>query len=375
MYKRTIETSESPHVTVEECRGNLTVRAGVEDEVSVIVHAEEDEVVLEQEGNSVSLVFPEHATVTCPPRTVLVLERMLGNLTVEGVDGSLTGGTVRGNARMHDVGSLALDEVFGNMSARGVGGELRGREVRGNARVAGVSGRLSLQEVRGNLTVEGIEGGLSVEKARGNARLGPPFVAGAEYNVEAGGNLSVQVEPDASLHLRLKAGGHLSSRVNGLELERNNGWAEGTLGAGEATLKAKAGGNLSVSPADEDEPFEAAADLEGLSAQIEWQVNEAMAKMTSRLEESLGRVDSSAIRERVDRATEQARRKAERAAERARLRAERAERRWRRVSGRPERSEEASATDEERLRVLRMVEEGRLTPEQASELLAALEGE
>ena len=32
------------------------------------------------------------------------------------------------------------------------------------------------------------------------------------------------------------------------------------------------------------------------------------------------------------------------------------------------------ATDEERMRVLRMVEEGKITPEQAAELLAAVEG-
>ncbi|MFO7743595.1 MAG: hypothetical protein R6X31_14930 [Anaerolineae bacterium] len=63
---------------------------------------------------------------------------------------------------------------------------------------------------------------------------------------------------------------------------------------------------------------------------------------------------------------------AERAAEQARMRAERAERRWQRASGRKPRPGPA-ATDEEVLRVLCMVEEGKITPEQASELLAALD--
>jgi vacuolar-type H+-ATPase subunit E/Vma4 len=100
-----------------------------------------------------------------------------------------------------------------------------------------------------------------------------------------------------------------------------------------------------------------------------------MAEMEVRLEESLGQIDSEAIRRRAERVAEQARQKAERAAERARLRAERAERRWQRVSGQRSRpSPSETVSDEERMRVLRLVEEGKITPEQASELLAALEG-
>jgi hypothetical protein len=100
-----------------------------------------------------------------------------------------------------------------------------------------------------------------------------------------------------------------------------------------------------------------------------------MTELATRLESGLARIDAEPIRRRVEEATEEARRKAEQAAERARMRAERAERRWRRASGERPRPEPKPASDEERLRVLRMLEEGRLTPEQASELLAALEGE
>jgi dTMP kinase len=114
-------------------------------------------------------------------------------------------------------------------------------------------------------------------------------------------------------------------------------------------------------------------------------VAEAMTEMEARLAESLGRIDSEEIRLQAEqaseralraagRAAEQARRVADREAERARLRAERAERRWRRASGRRPRSRQEPATDEERMRVLRLVEEGRVTPEQAADLLAALEG-
>lgn len=375
MYKRTIQTSGSPHITIEECRGNLTVRGSAEEKITLLVHADEEELELDWQDETLSLVLPDHATVACPSETTLTVGEALGNLNLDGVEGQITLTSVHGNASVRAVGPVDLQEILGNFTARDIKGDLTGQDVKGNARVQGVDGKLTLQEVSGNLTAEGLEGGLSVQKVRGNVRLRPPFAAGATYKLSAGGNLTVFVPENASLRVALRPGVQVNSRVAGLELKRTNGVVEGTIGAGEATLEAAAAANISLRPAEAPEAFEVGADLEGLSAQIEWQVNEAVAKMTSRLEETLGQVDSAAVRERVDRATEQARRKAERAAERARMRAERAERRWRRASGQPPRSQPEPASEEERLRVLRMVEEGRITPEQASELLAALEGE
>ncbi|HUV90333.1 MAG TPA: hypothetical protein VMY80_11820, partial [Anaerolineae bacterium] len=68
------------------------------------------------------------------------------------------------------------------------------------------------------------------------------------------------------------------------------------------------------------------------------------------------------------------RRKAEQDAEQSRMWAERAERRWQRASGSRPRPKPEPVTDEERMRILRMVEEGKVTPEQAADLLAAMEG-
>jgi hypothetical protein len=182
--------------------------------------------------------------------------------------------------------------------------------------------------------------------------------------------MTVRVPADASLRLAVRARGRLHSGVPGLNLEGEGGDVRGRLGSGEATLEADVTGNVSLEPVESEDPFEVGAGLEDLGTQIERQVNEALASMARRLEASLGGMDVESATRRVERATDEARRRAER----ARLRAERAERRWQRASGREPRPRKA-ATDEERLRVLRMVEDGKITPEQASELLAVLEGE
>ena len=211
------------------------------------------------------------------------------------------------------------------------------------------------------------------------------------YQLSASGNLTIYIPVDASLRLSLQAEDGVRSSLPHLALEETDGKMLGILGAGEASLEAQAGGRISLRPMGPEEvleegaAFDFVADLDGLGAQIEARITEAMAEMEVRLDESLGRIDSEQIRLQMERAKEQAflkteqaakkvRRAAEREAERARLRAERAERRWRRASGRKPRPKREPATDEERMRLLRMVEEGKITPEQAAELLAAVEG-
>lgn len=391
MFEQTVETSATPHVTVTECLGNLVVRGSEERQVTIQVQGGADDAALEREGETFTLVARAGCLISCPPATTITVGTVQGNLKIKGVEGPVTIGTVHGNVNLRAVGPTALEQVSGNLSVRQVAGDLRVQTLRGNARVHQMEGSLSLSQVDGNLVAAGLQGGLAAEQVRGNVRLGPPFSPGQTYRLSANGNLTVHLLADASLHLALRAGDGVRSRIPDLALEEAEEETRGVLGTGEASLEAQVGGRVYLRPLEPGEgpaeglPLDFVADLEGLGAQIEAHVAEAMAGMAARLEEGLSHIDDQAIRERVERATEkalrkagqaagQARRVAEREAEKARLRAERAERRWQRASGRRPRPRQEPATSKEQLRVLRMVEEGKITPEQAADLLAALEG-
>jgi hypothetical protein len=373
MFKRTIEASDNPRIIVRECLGSLTVHGSSEGEITLNVGDEDNEVNLEREGDTVSFSAPADCTLICPSGTTLTAGRVLGNLRVQGVKGPLDAKVVHGNVTLRMVGSVSMDEVLGNLSVHEVAGSLTAGEVKGNARASGVTEGLTLTEVGGNLTTEELEGGLHAETVRGNVQLGPPFSPETIYRVSGSGNMIVRVPIDASLRVAVRARGNIHSDVMGLELEGEDGEVRGSLGGGEAALEADVKGKVSFRPVEAGDPFEAGVGLEDLGAQIEWQVNQALATMATRLEASLSRIDVESVTRGAERATDEARRRAERAAQQARLRAERAERRWQRASGREPQLQQ-TVTDEERLRVLRMVENGKITPEQASELLAALEG-
>jgi len=391
MLEQTIETSATPHVTVTECIGNLVVRGSEERRITIQVQGEADDVTVEREGETFTLASRAGCRLTCPPDTTLTVGVVRGNLKIKGVEGPVAIGSAYGNVNLRAIGPTALEQTFGNLSARQVAGNLHVQTTRGNARIGQVEGSLSLSQVGGNLVAEGLQGEVAVERVEGNARLGPPFFPGQTYQLSTDGNLTVLLPADASLRLTLRAGGGVRSTFPGLTLEEAEGETRGILGTGEASLAAQVGGHAYLRPLGpkgapaEHLDFDFMADLEGLGAQIEAHIAEVMAGVEASLEESLGRIGDQRLRQRVEqaaekahreaeRAAEQARREAERATERARLRAERAERRWRRASGRRPRPKREPATEEEHMRVLRLVEEGKITPEQAADLLAALEG-
>ncbi len=389
MFKQIIETSATPHITVTECLGDLVVRGSKERQIALRLQGGAEDTVLEQEGETFALVARADCILACPPGTTLTVHTVRGDLKVKGVEGPVAIGTVNGDVILRAVGPTALEQAYGDLSARQVAGDLQVQTLQGDALVSQVEGLLSLDQVGGDLRAGGLVGGLAAERVGADVRLRPPFSPGATYRITAGSDLRVNLPADASLRLALQAGGRVRSRVPDLVLEEVEGETTGVMGAGEASLEAQVGGHVYLRPLEPEgvprEEFDFAADLEGLGLVIEARITDAMAEMEARLAESLARVDSEEVRLRITRATERAsraaeraaekvRRKAEREAERARLRQERAERRWRRASGQRPSPRQPAVTDEERMQVLRLVEEGKVSPKQAADLLAALEG-
>jgi hypothetical protein len=301
---------------------------------------------------------------------------------------------VGGNARVRDIeGECVLEHVNGNLQVRDVDGDLQIKAVGGNAHVNDVRGQFSAKKVGGNLTFDEVPGGATVEQVGGNARMKPPFAPGAAYRIVTGGNLDIHIPENASLSLALQAGGGVRSKIADLTLEKTDGKMAGVLGGGEASLEAQAGGSITLRgggaadgpPGEFEFNMDFLDDLEGIGPMIEARVGDAMAQLEIQLKQGLGQFDSEKLRIKMERAAEKSARAAERAAEevrraaereaqKARMRAERSQRRWERTSGQKSRPRSEPVSEEEQLRVLRLVEQGKITPKQAADLLSAMKG-
>jgi hypothetical protein len=326
---------------------------------------------------------------------------------------------VGGSVSFRNVAAVQVERVQGELAARYLSGDLQVEQVQGNASVRALQGACTIEKLVGNADLRNIEGDIQVE-AGGNVRLRLNVLMGASYQVLAGGNLNARIPEEADLKLSL------SSQAKNIKVRLPDGAQaipeaehEITLGAGDVEMRLGAGGNLylvSEGGWDDDEMDE--LDLVGaefsseisqqIAQQIEAQIQTQVESMTqqinaqvTRMTEQIGQAGLSP--EETERLMEQTRqvseletaraqekmrkasRKMERRLEAARRKQEvkaRAAQRRARVHGKRSWGHDRAApaeksepvTEEERLMILNMLEQKKISLDEAEQLLAALEG-
>ena len=411
MFQKTFEVSENPRITIEDCVGNLNIKVSEANIVTVSLPDDEDTLVFDQDGDVIILTIKDNAAITCPVNSTLNLITTRGNLKVKGIEGDVKIGTVNGNTDLRSVGALTMETGHGSLRLKSCAGAVDVGMIKGSARVQKITGSFKLGNLGGSLRAAGLKAGMVAEAVGADARISPPYTPGESYTLTVGSDLVIELPDEPNLKYTITAGGSVKSNAPDVDIVQDGGTAVGSMGEGEASIVATVGGSAvlrssSESDSEDYEDFNFNFDFdfdpatfaffEDLGPMIEATVNKAMSKMDSHLQEGLKYFDSDEFKakmekvsekakraaERVERQAEgvadRARRQAEHAAERAHMRAQRAERRWQRASG--QRSTEAppphQATvdekKEERLRILRMVEDGKITSDEAAKLLTAL---
>jgi hypothetical protein len=394
MKLQRFEVSENPHLTIE-CLGDLDVNGGREGEVAIKAYGDQDDLTVHQEDGRFEITARVRTKIGCPRGTTLTVRNVQGDLKVRHLDGAVSIVNALGDCLFRDVGPTTVTHVAGDVRGGSISGDLVIQQVSGDLSVRGVEGLFTCETVGGDLSAGLVEGGLVVTVG-GDASLKTDFVAGEEYQLTTGGDAVLKFPTAASASFHVQAGGDIVHKVEWTEVRQAQRTLEGRLGEGEADVTVSAGGDVVLkSRSDaggfvlgitlEDEELE--LELESMAEEIERNVQAHMARLNAELEEKLSSIDHEVIRDKAERAASKMRRAAERAAERARLKAERAQRRWERMEPpRPPRAPTAApgappaaprsdpVTDNERMMVLNMVREGKITSDEAASLLEALEG-
>ena len=354
------------------------------------------------------------------------LAEVYGNLRAEEIATLRIVGTVYGDANLKTVPTIDIQNVRGNMQVKGsdqvrvsrTGGNLQAREVQGgldidkvggNALLRSVGGALALDQVAGNLVVKDLSGGAQVGRIGGNLVWNGALGTGCTYHFAADGNATLRLSEDTGAYVTLKAKGNLHTTAPLTGVRRDGASLYGTLGDGGSEVMVEAKGNVllgSAQPgigADLGEEISRqveeglqAIDLEAIGRQVGEEMEAAMSRLRVKLEDvdwdRVGRqaeqaveVAMSRMQRDVDRMVDRAaqhQEKIERKAEREASRRERQARRDNR--DRPEAEQDLPVEtdhetpmpepdlDEERLSILRMVEQGQINPEEAEMLLDAL---
>jgi DUF4097 and DUF4098 domain-containing protein YvlB len=429
MKLQRFEVSGEPQLKVVSY-SNLDITGGHEGEVAIKVYGSEKDLEVQREDEQLTITVRARCKIGCPRATNLTLEAAHGDARVRRVVGPITAGVLHGDSLFQDVGPMTLEAASGDIRIRTVNGKLQLsqasgdvqiRSANGDVQLGQTSGDVSVHDVKGSLACENVSGDVSVRGVEGlvscssvsgdlsadfleggleavvsgDAALRTDFTPGCSYRVTASGDVAVKFPTGANARFQVTAMGDIRHKVDWSEISEPSGATlTGRMGDGEANVEITAGGDVTLRSKDDAKEFifsfeapeeDLDLELESMSEEIERSIEAHMARLNAQLEAELSRIDHTAIQRKVKQATEKARRQAERAAEQARLRAERAQRRWQRMGAqrpspaapppaRPQRPPSEPVSEDERLLILQMIQEGKITTEEAARLLEALEG-
>jgi SHOCT-like domain len=323
------------------------------------------------------------------------LQTVHSDIIVDQLSGPLTVLEVHGDARLNQVNAaLVLGTVRGDVRAGMIGGVLEMGAVGGDVRVRDATGFVSLEEGHSDFKGSDLRAGMNIRRVRGDISLKTAVTPGCTYRGCADGDVIARFPEETSAMFSLQAKGTMLAKLPQVS-EEGNGQLVGQSGDGAAEVDLAAGGSMSLKIRGRGERATFGVDMGAdIAAQIEAQIAE-----------SLGSIDVDALAHReIEKAMRKAQKEIEKAQQRAHRGRARAEERVQRAQDRAQRAArraqekisrshrrggmfggpsafytagraapKSQASDEEQLAILKMVQEGKITVEDAERLLRALD--
>ncbi len=362
---RTISAGKFPKIRIDSIDGDLSVVGW--DAEEILLKTDEDELRLQQNGDEVVFSCTDDVSLRVPREAFLFIDRIGGDAALRGVTGNVEIGEIDNDLSIREAGSVAIDTVRSDFSLRGA---------RGNLYVKNAGGDVSIRDVEGSVTLDSVADDLALRGARGNIKVNvgedvviylEPKVDG-DYSISAGDDILLVLRPNANVTLTMH-GDEIDVDWPGVDNQEDVTERVLVLGDGSARVTLNAGGDIRVT--NDAEAGNSAEDFGNFAGMnFDWS----------------GFGDR--ISRQVEQATARAAKHAEEAARRAGRHAERQARRWRGnvKVGRwnwdvgpkgvptPPSPPSEPVAEEERMAILKMLADKKITAEQAEQLLNALEG-
>jgi hypothetical protein len=375
---RTISMGTTPKIIIERIDGDLSL-VGWDGE-DVLIKGDDEIMSVKQTGDEVHISSDDDLSIRAPKGATVLIYNIGGDASVRGILGVVEVKEAGGDLSMRDVGTVSIEALHADLSLRGAKGHLF---------VKSAHSDVSIREVEGNVTLESVADDLALRDVHGNvsANVGEDVILylnpqpGKNYTINAGEDILLVMPPKANATLTMSAD-EISIDWKGNELEDDATTGTIILGDGSATITLSAGSDIRVSnQSDAGESAEDFGNFAGIG--MDWsgfgeRISKQVAQATKRAADA-GRRAAEAGRRAEQRAEEVRRRVEERAEGRVRgkVNVNVGVGRWNwdlSPKGAPV-PPKPQATEEERLAILKMLQEKKITADDADKLLAALEGD
>jgi hypothetical protein len=355
---------------LDQVGGDLSVVGW--DGADLLIKGDEEEARFAQTGETVSVSSSSDLSLRVPKGASLLINSLGGDASVRGVLGGIEIKEIHGDLSIRDAGAVSIDTVNGDFSLRGAKGSLYVKNAHADVSVRDVEGHVTLESVADDLALRGARGNIKVNVGEDVVVYLEPKADGA-YAVNAGDDILLVLPSHANATVSMQ-GDAIDVDWPGLEKDEDATERVVVLGDGSARISLSAGGDVRLT--NQADAGETAAefgnfaglnfDWSGFGERISRQVEQATARAAKRAEEAARRVE----------------RQVERRARRGRVGLEVGRWNWDFGKGGPKPPTPPTppeppaepVTEDERMAILKMLAEKKITAQQAEELLSALEG-
>jgi hypothetical protein len=370
METRTFETGPAPKIEFKNIGGGLRVR-GREGESVEIQSGAGGNLTADSKDGVLTIGCDTDCLVSVPLEASVDGQVVGGDASFRGFSGDVSVKTIGGSLSVRSVGAATVETVGGGVTARKLSGALSVDRLGGDSVIDQIQGDVRMPSLGGDVRLSRVEGLVQIT-AGGDAKLSLSPQGNEKSAVTAGGDLKCYLAEGASVHITLIAGGDLRLAVP-VDATDIPGGCEIQLGDSEAELKLTSGGEMLLrTGADSDDVV--AVDLgEAIAARVGAEIEAHMYDIEEGLTglgDRLQTFDSDRIGNKIRTSIEKAQRKAAKAQRKA-ARQRRTATTIKSIDIGP--SSGVGASEEERLMILRMLEEGKINVEEAESLLGALD--
>jgi len=362
------------------------------------VRTKKDRVELEIQGDGF-IHIPHHLEVE--------IKSVGADASIKRINSDMKISSVGGDLTLNNISTASVGSVGSDLFARRVQGDLKVENTGGDALIDNINGQISLRQVGGDITIAEVAGGIEAT-AGGEGTIDFLPVPWQAYKIEVGGNLSVSMPEESNADLVVKSGAkNISLTLGDLDINSEKKEISQHLGEGGPTVLFSAGGKVFISGDD----FSVFTGLKmnmkdfgsftaDFSAQTADQIKDSLDDLEVDLRESLSGLSDTlegiGISEenmrklgvQIEESSKMAAEKAELAAIRAQAKVEKKIARARRKALKAQskvkefdlgdfletQQDKREVNETERLLILEMLQEKKISPAEADQLLKALEG-
>jgi DUF4097 and DUF4098 domain-containing protein YvlB len=405
MAQHTIPIDDISQLVIISTGGSLYLTGWNRDEIRIKDPTKQDS--FSKEKDRIEITFPNDGIVHLPHHLPVTIESVGKDAVIKGIGSPIQISSVGGDLILSDVSPSNVKSVGGDVFAKRIQGDLVIENVGKDCLINNVKGQLSLQQVGKDIQIEKVAGGIEA-LAGGDGQVNFSPVPWQAYSITAGGDISIAVPEDCNAELSIESGKKdITVKLGSIDEKVNDKNFTKQLGEGGPSIMLSAGGSVFItsdnfswlSPLQINaEQFENIA--VDFSAQTAEQIKNHLRHWEADLRESLSGLSDSMesaglseenlqqIKIQIEEGSRLAVQKAELAAVKAQAKVEKSIAKAQRKAQKMKRKtrefdldqffasqiDKKSVSDSERLMILEMLQEKKISPEEADDLLKALEG-